>query len=510
MPIAPRFHITHILDLALQIKRAPEKVRLRQIQLAEELLWEIEEDTLYPLDYLVFRMTKYRSDAIEQPMLLGSALRGDLVSLIAVVSRTINIPATGMLSVEGAAKFLLVSTRTISRLRKEGLVLYWVVEESGRKRLGCTEQMLKLFQEQNEARMRGASAFSRLSKIEQKTLVQSALEYKGSGRSLNSIAKELASNSGRGHETIRSLLFSADETKQALKTAKPLSTHDAKVIEGARQRGVPWRSLEDRFQRSPGAMRKSVARLRARRLKQMRITFVDLEVFLREDAEGIILGSPIVRNLIPPVLTINPMRFGFDTDLQVTSDEIAMVSAMHLLKRRAKLTIAQLGYAPSEYALDRIETDLRWVYLLQQHLLLFAIKPSIAVAVQHVGRPLSELQPSKAISLVQQVIAVVGEACGSLDPSKGQSTISTPASIVDRVLSSEEPTQMSERVATRMKTPSLELPFYQIVPWSFLFPNREPVDVDTMHLGWGGFPKTAIEIAEELGKSVNWVSRRLQ
>jgi RNA polymerase primary sigma factor len=509
MPIAPRFHIPDVRALALQIKRAPEKIRLQQIQAVEHLLHGIENETLYPLDYLVFRVTQYRGDALNQPMLLGSALKGDLVSLIAEVSWTMDLPDDGMLTVDEAGSFLHVSSRTISRLRGEGLVFYWVKELSGRKRLGCSEETLASFQERNQSRIESASSFSLLTKQEKETLVQLALEYKGTKRSLNDIAKELAEQSGRGHETVRVLLETTLESKHALTKTKPMSMRDARIVERARAFGIPWNKIEMHFQRSAGALRKAVARLRARRLKQLRISYVDIEIFAREDAEDVILGNPVVKKLIPPVLSIDPLHFGFEAEMQVVSDEIAMVSAMHLLKRRAKQAIAQLGYAPSEKSLDRIETDLRWAYLLQQQLLLFAIIPSIAVAVQHISRPLHELPPKKAIAIVEQVIEIAGDACGAIDASKGHSTLRTPSSIVDRVLSLERSMEVDARASTRMKIPSIKLPFYKIVPWSFLLPRSEPSEINALHVGWDGFPKTVDEIAHDLSKSANWVRRQL-
>ena len=510
MPIAPRFHIPDVHDLALQIKRASEKIRLQQIKTVEKLLHEIESETLYPLDYLVFRITHYRGDALKQPMLLGSALKGDLVSLIAEVSWSLDLPANNMLTVEESASYLRVSSRTISRLRGEGLVFYWVKEPSGRKRLGCSEEMLASFKDRNQSRLENASGFSLLSKHEKESLVLMALEYKGTKRSLNGIAKELAERSGRGHETVRALLETVCESKHGLKKKTPMTMHDARIVERARSFGIPWNAIELRFQRSAGALRKAVARLRARRLKQLRFSFVDLEIFAREDAQEVILGNSVVKNLLPPVIQIDPLHFGFDSEMQVVSDEIAMVSAMHLLKRRAKQSIKKLEYAPSEKSLDRIETDLRWAYQLQQQLMLFAITPSMAVAVQHAGRPLDELPPQKSNALVKQVIEIVGESCGVLDVSKGQRTLSTPASVVDRMLSLGVFKSTKTRAATRLEIPTIAFPFYQVVPWSFLLPKREHKELYAMQFGWRGYPMTIDEIADDLCKSNYAVRRKLQ
>jgi len=223
MPIAPEFHLEEMRALAMQMRRSPEKIRLKQIKAVEDVLQEIEGNTLYPLDYIVFRITKFRSDNVDQPMLFGHALLGDLVSLIAIVTWTLQLPSDGMLTVKEAASFLSVSPRTVSRLRREGLVFYWVVE-NGKKRLGCTEKMLSRFQNQNRKRLESASRFSRLTRNEKQQIIIASMHYTGSGRSLNDVASELAKKTGRGHETIRSLLQSVNQTSQSLNTKTVVKT----------------------------------------------------------------------------------------------------------------------------------------------------------------------------------------------------------------------------------------------------------------------------------------------
>ena len=508
MPIAPQFHLEHMHELAMQMRRAPEKIKLKQIKAVEDVLQEIEGNTLYPLDYIVFRITKYRSDNVDQPMLFGHALLGDLVSLIAIVTWTLQLPSDGMLTVKEAASFLSVSPRTVSRLRREGLVFFWVVE-NGKKRLGCTEKMLSRFQNQNSKRLESASRFSRLTRTEKQQIVIASMHYSGSGRSLNDVASELAKKTGRGHETIRSLLQSVEQTSQSLNSKKPLSKQNAKVIERARRYGITWNVLAKRFNKSVGSLQKAVVRLRATRLKQLNISYVKLDVFQRDDAEEVILSPLAVKKLLPPVLLIDPLHFGFDSEMQVQANETAMVSAMHLLRRRAKLSIQQLPYSPKGEVIDRIETDLRWSYLLQQQLVLFAIQPCIAVAIQHIGRPLHELPPLEVIGIINEVISIANDSCGSLDPSKGQSTTRTPAATLDRTLSKSNTLKVQDRAATRLKIPSIQLPFKQLVPWSYLIPDKEQSGISAMHLGWKGYPKTVDEISIELGKSSNWVRRQL-
>ncbi|MDP7005833.1 MAG: hypothetical protein QF718_06450 [Phycisphaerales bacterium] len=521
MPVVPNFHIEHICSLALQIKRAPQAVRISQLEKSEKLVSEITENQLYPLDYVVYRITRYRDERPNQPMLLGSALLGDLVALIAVVSRTLDISAIGTMTIKEVTKRLNVSQRTINRLRKEGLVFRWVKEANGTRRLGCSEQALELFRDSNKKRLETAAKFTRLTKSEQQAIVKLAMQYRGSGKSLNDVAKELSNKSERGHETIRMLLQSVDQTNKELSKPPPLSRQKVRAIEKEIQAGIPWTTLASRHHRSVGALRKSLARLRATRLSQLEIHHVELDIFNREDAENVILGSPIVQQLRPPVLSINPLEFGSLELERSNSDEIAIVSAMHLLRRRASIQSNKLSYSPRETSLDRIETDLLWAYLLQQELMMMSFRSSLAVAVQHAGRPLHELTSSRITSLVREVINVVGTECGKLDPTKGQKTISTPSSVLDRELSSNEIIISPSRAAARHKTPTIECPFHEVVQWSYLIPrvdlpliakktSDELSELVSLKFGWSGRPRTVDEISILLNRSRNWVSRQLR
>ncbi len=455
-------------ELAAQIHRAPLKVQKKQTKAAEALLKELDTQSLYPFDYIIYRITGYRGDADEQPMLVGAALIGDLVSLIANVSRTLQIASNEMLTVAQVAEELKVSLRTVSRLRRDGLVFYWVVEPNGRRRLGCTKEMLESFRNRKKERLESASHFSRLSPQEHQHIVQAAFQYKGSGRSLNDIASELSSEVGRGHETVRALLHADETLKAMLQQQPPLTKRDARIIERARRIGISWEVLTNRFNRTKDALRKAVARNRATRLRQLVITYVDLDVFLRDDAEEVILGSQSALHLPPLVLSIDPLTFGMQGVDQIACDEIGIASAMHLLRKRARLSIQKLEYTPKVRIMENIEKDLCWSFLLQQQLMQRAMPTSVAVAVQHAGRPLRELPSGRVLDLMHRVISVVGDVCGMLNPSIGQTATKTPASVLDRTLSSLDVSHPREIAASMQKPPRMHMPFSNVVPWSYL------------------------------------------
>ncbi len=520
MPIAPHFQIEHIHQLTMQIARAPEAIRLVQMETSEQLLNEIETDSLYPLDYIVYRITGYRVENTDQPMLLGSVLLGDVVSLIATISRTLDMPAEDKLNLQEAAQRFGVSSRTISRLRSEGLVFYWVVEPNGRRRLGSSAAALDAFKKKNYLRLSRASAFTRLTKEEKKEVIDFAMQLKGKKRTLSEVAAELSKESRRGHETIRLLLKQSKKTSSTFNQSSPLTRKDARKIEAEIKRGVSWKELQSRFNQSIDAMRKSILRLRSTRLKKLNITHVELDVFARDDAEDVILGAPAAQRVHPPVLLLDSLEFDRES-APMSVEETAAVSAMHLLRRRASNNIRSLGYSPSSNILDRIETDLRWAFLLQQQLIIEAMPSSLAVAVQHSGRPLHELPANRLVALVKHVIEIVGKTCATLDPSKGQTATRTPAAVLDRNLPLLGTQLKTFRAAAKFKSIEMNCPFHQVVPWDSLIPTKNIPEIAqessielarlvSLHFGWSGKPRTVQEVAQEVDKSSTWVSMQLR
>lgn len=517
MPLAPRFASSHMEGLALQVRRAPEAVRLRQLQAAEDLVWEIEEDGLFPLDYVTYRVTGYRGEDADPPMLPGSSLLCDLVALVAMVSRSLAIPADGMLDLDGVARRLRVSPRTVSRLRRRGLPMRWVVD-GDRRRLGCSEALVDRFRSRWRGHAR-AAGFSRMDEAQRRALIVSALAEADTGRSMYEVARLLARRSGRGVETVRGILLADPSVVATLGDRGPLTRQDARVIERALRRGIPWSTLLPRYGCTRGGARRALLRLRADRLHGWPIDQVALEVFARPDAGGILLSSPHAVDCPPPVPRALLEELLIEQSPLPEADETAIVAAMHFLRWRAAAAVGELPYGPSAADLDRIETDLRWAFALQQRLVGACLGVAGAVATQHLQQSIYDLPGRRASSLVRELIDLVGQAVSALDPSRGQRLAGVVRQAVDRHLSRSPRRRRARRAVPRgAAAPALLRPFHSITPWSSLVPGRDlPAATDDeavracveLRYGWRGRPRTMDEVAEETGRSMQWLARRL-
>src|SRR5688572_161940 len=92
MPRIARFKIGVIEELLRQLEYAPAETRRRQMENAEKLIADIDPQQNFPEDFIIFRLTGYRSDRNDEPVtLVGQALLPDLVNLVQVLSETLEI-----------------------------------------------------------------------------------------------------------------------------------------------------------------------------------------------------------------------------------------------------------------------------------------------------------------------------------------------------------------------------------------------------------------------------------
>ncbi len=123
-----------------QVRFAPREKKIEQVDLAERLLDELEPKRTYSYEYLCFRVTKYRPQAYPDLRLSGKEASHDLRLFVEDVSDAADVPhnAAGehVLTVDELSKRFNVSTKTISRWRRQGLVSRRFVF-GGRKTIPC-------------------------------------------------------------------------------------------------------------------------------------------------------------------------------------------------------------------------------------------------------------------------------------------------------------------------------------------------------------------------------------
>jgi len=107
-----------------QARFAPRDERLAQIERAETLLGEIHCEKQYPYEYLWYRIKGYRPETAPEILLEGNGVRHDLrlfiEDLSGTVGQTAEQAAEPVLTVDAVSRRYSVSTRTITRWRRQG------------------------------------------------------------------------------------------------------------------------------------------------------------------------------------------------------------------------------------------------------------------------------------------------------------------------------------------------------------------------------------------------------
>src|SRR5207244_6143576 len=158
--------------------------------------------------YVVFRLTDYRPDAYPEMMLSGQDLVHDLGAMIAELARSMPaVPVESVsepvLTLDEISKKLNVTTKTINRWRKRGLIGLPILVK-GRRHVGFLPSLVDPFLTANKTRVEKSSHFSQLTPEEKDEILRRARRFARLGAgSLTEISKRIARRLGRSPETVR-------------------------------------------------------------------------------------------------------------------------------------------------------------------------------------------------------------------------------------------------------------------------------------------------------------------
>ena len=160
-----------------QVRFAPREKKIEQVNRAEKLLGELEAARTYTYEYLCYRITNYRPESYPSLKLSGGEASHDLQLFVEDLSDAANISAEAagerVLTVDELSRQFQVSTKTISRWRRQGLVSRRFVFD-GRKRVGFLESSVERFVRKNTERVRRGAHFSQLTQRERQRIIDRA------------------------------------------------------------------------------------------------------------------------------------------------------------------------------------------------------------------------------------------------------------------------------------------------------------------------------------------------
>jgi RNA polymerase sigma factor (sigma-70 family) len=281
-----------------QVRFAPPARRLEQLAKAERLIAEIRPEKQYPYQYVCYRITDYRPDSHQGLLLSGEELEHDLGRFIEELARSmpavpVETAPEPVLTLEQISERLNVSTKTINRWRKRGLIglpfLY-----NGRRQLGFLPSLVEPFIAANQQRVDRGSRFSQMSDEEKDEILRRARRLARVGGTLTEVSRRIARRLGRSPETVRYTIknFDREHPAQALfpSVTGPLDAEAKKVIYDSYRRKIPVDTLAKRFQRTRTSVYRVINEVRAQRLLEQPLEYIPHESFDNPAIESEILA----------------------------------------------------------------------------------------------------------------------------------------------------------------------------------------------------------------------------
>jgi RNA polymerase primary sigma factor len=491
MPRAARYRNSAFEELERQLTFAPPDALRRHMDAAEQLSHEIADDATYPFDFIVWRLTGFRSDGAAIKPVGGLTLRGDLATFALHVSERILITHDerpgGALGLAELAAELGVTEKTLRRWRQRGLIAHRIQLADGRTRVGVFRQELGRFIARHGELVGEAQGFSRMERTVASAALDRVRELVRIGQTPNLAAKRVAGEFGRSHETIRQLLLRAGDDLASQRTgASPergrvsrrtldRTAWERRLAYRAWRLSVPVERVAEKGGTSVDAVRRRIDAVRAEKLRGLRLTWVEFPTFERPDAAETILGSAaastdLAERLDPTdvIAMLGVLKSERSANSGSESSEEAMLAAYNFLKRDARRRIAAFTKAPSRAEIDAIETGLRWAVRIKRRL----VERMLAVAMGRVEQggsgPLERRPADELRSLLRQCVQMVSEVIESVDPARRQTLRRLIALDTDRLVAQQPASQRASRAGVRHDVGAVSVPtlFDGVVPWS--------------------------------------------
>jgi RNA polymerase sigma factor (sigma-70 family) len=263
-----------------QVRFAPPHRRQEQMLRARTLLGEIEPGRSYPYQFVCFRVTDYRPDSYPDLLIPGEDLRDDLTLFIEALGATVPTLEVGdLVCLEELAKRLNVSTKTIRRWRKLGLVGRRVLR-GGKRQLCFEPAIIDRFLSTNQERVEKGGKFSQMSDAErEEILIQAKQLSNNEGNTLTDISRRIARKLRRSVETVRYTIRNHDrehpERAVFPRLSGPLDAVTKESIFTSYRRGMNVETLAKRYQRTRNSVYRVINEVRAKHLLEQPLDYID-------------------------------------------------------------------------------------------------------------------------------------------------------------------------------------------------------------------------------------------
>jgi RNA polymerase primary sigma factor len=418
----------NLAQLLMQLRFTPEKKRRKELAATEKLYSLVDGSKQYPFDFVCFHITGFNpKDGYDKELIEGQTLLDDLELFIARLSGKLAEPVAEqtekVYTLEELAQRFGVSTKTVGRWRRRGLLARKFIFADGVHRFGFLESTAEKFAEDNPDMVAKAGSFRRRTGKERQQVIRQARSLAGkTSLSRYQIIEQISQKLSLAHETVRYTLLEYETQHRDLPIfRRPLGrmkpTEAAELYRLHRQ-GLSIKQLMARFDRSRATIYRVVNQRRAMALLAKKIDYVPSDDFLAKGAREHILGKPLHPNRAEPEKRIEPFDLVGESllpeylqVLKITAvlsrdEEIELFQRYNLLKslvarerHRIKLT------SVSATLLSELEGFLEQAEDIRRMLVEANLRLVVSIASKHTsdGTNFSDLVSKGNFALIQAV-----------------------------------------------------------------------------------------------------------
>ncbi|NLX57353.1 MAG: sigma-70 family RNA polymerase sigma factor [Planctomycetaceae bacterium] len=380
-----------------QVRFAPRDKKLEQLDRAEKLISEIDVARTYSYAYLCFRITTFRPEASPDVTMSGSEALHDLLLFVEDLSDAANVlveeVSEPVYTVEQLSKGFNVSSKTISRWRRQGLVSRKFVFQ-GRKRVGFLNSSVQRFVSSNPERIQRGGRFSQLSNSERTSIIDRARRLALAGGGPAEVTRRIAKRMNRSVETIRYTLKQFDQKFPTLAIfpdhTGPLSKETKKKVYQQYRRGTSVDVLAKRYGRTKTSIYRVVNEMRARAILELPLDYMYNKEFDKAGAEKSILGPMPAssesrkRTRVPAGLP-RYLASLYEVPLLTREQEQYLFRKFNYFKHRASQLRQQLDPARAKSSLmDRIEDLYNEAVQTKNQIVQANLRLVVSIAKRHV------------------------------------------------------------------------------------------------------------------------------
>ncbi len=386
-----------------QARFAPRDRVVEQIDRAEQLIGEIDPTRRYPFEYLFYRITGFRPEVTTAVVLDGVGVLADLRLYVADLSATLgqlaDQVAEPVLTVPEVSRRFNVTTRTITRWRKQGLVARRFVI-GGRTKVGFLESSLSRFVDAHKEQVDRGSRFGRLSDEEREEIIRRARRMATVGTAgLVQIARRIAKKMGRSTETIRMTLkvYDRQHPDRAIFPPTTAPLDDATKIKIFRQfnhgHGSSAENLAKQFDRTRSSIYRIINEMRALRVLDVKFEFMGHPSFDDPAARSEIVGPmPDPMDGKPPRKSKAPKGLPpylaslYEVPLLAREQELHLFRKMNYLKFSAEKLRASIEPSKARTVdLDEVDRLANEALIVKNQIISANLRLVVSIAKRHVG-----------------------------------------------------------------------------------------------------------------------------